>query len=380
MFESLSRRFDALPWHQIWAFGERAGAALAVAVVVFLALTHVHDRIAHWLRNAPASGHPAARIAAAVVSRTPRISIALGSLAFAIAAFSLLRGWMRPVFVMLLVVQVGLWLSAIFDSLMRYYATVKRADHKSFANANSLVRVLTETIVWSVVLIVVLSNFGINVSAMIAGLGIGGIAIGLAAQGIFADLFGSLAIVFDKPFVQGDFIVFGSESGTIEHVGIKSTRVRALSGEQIVLSNASLLAATIHNHQRLHERRVLLPFGVTYQTSHAKMRTIPDVVRRIVERVGDVRFERCHFKAFGDSALEFETVYYVQSPAYMRYMDVQQAINLEIMRRFAEMKIDFAYPSQTVFFGDPGAALGASSNGGGGRTAAAGPVHHSPPS
>lgn len=344
--------FDSVPWPSVWQEGTRIGGAILVASVIMLALSFVHDRISRWLKGADAGRHPALQIAASVVVRTPRVSLAAASIAIAIAVFSLFQGWMRPVLVVMLMVQAGLWLSSFLNALMHYYATRLQADKKAFANAHSLIRVLVETTIWSIVFVLVLSNFGINVTAMIAGLGIGGIAIGLAAQGIFADLFGSMAIVFDKPFVQGDFIVFGEESGTIENVGIKSTRIRALSGEQIVLSNASLLATTIHNYQRLHERRIVFSFGVTYQTPYGQVRQISDVVRRMIEQASGTRFDRCHFKSFGDSALEFEAVYYVLSPDYARYMDIQQGINLEIMRRFEEMEVEFAYPTQTVFFGN----------------------------
>lgn len=239
------------------------------------------------------------------------------------------------------------------EALLARYALRRAAAHKALANAYSLVRVLTETVLWSVVAILVLSNFGINVTAMIAGLGIGGIAIGLAAQGLFADLFGSLAIVFDRPFVQGDFIVFGDKSGTIENVGIKSTRIRALSGEQIVLSNTNLLNSVIHNYQRLHERRIVFEFGIAYQTPYMRVREISDIVRSVIEEADFTRFERCHFKNLGDSALLFEAVYHVLSPDYALYMDTQQHINLEIMRRFEKFNVQFAYPTHKVFVGSP---------------------------
>lgn len=341
-----------ISWPDVWALAPRIGGAFALAAVIYWALSWVHDRIARSLSNDAAAQHAVFRIAAAVVVRTPRISLAAGACAAAIAAFGLFAGWMRPVLVLMLAAQAGLWLSSFLDALLRFYARQRGTDNRNFANAYSLMRVMMETIIWSIVFVVVLSNFGIDVTAMIAGLGIGGIAIGLAAQGIFADLFGSLAIVFDKPFVQGDFIVFGDNSGTIENVGIKSTRIRALTGEQIVLSNSALLAMTIHNYQRLRERRIVFDFGITYQTPYAVVKQLSGLVRAVIESTAEARFERCHFKAFGDSALEFEIVYHVLSSSYARYMDVQQDINLELMRRFEELGVDFAYPTQTVFFAE----------------------------
>ncbi|HVU22131.1 MAG TPA: mechanosensitive ion channel family protein, partial [Rhizomicrobium sp.] len=252
------------------------------------------------------------------------------------------------VFVAALIVQAGLWGVTFIDAMSRRFLE-RQGDPRSMASAISLVRVLSRTVLWSIVLLSILRTMGIDVTAMIAGLGIGGIAIGLAAQGIFADLFGSLAIVFDKPFDQGDYITFGDTAGTIEHVGVKSTRIRALTGEQVVLSNSALLQHTIRNFQRLQERRVLFSLGVTYQTPHEKVGAIPGMVRDAIARAGCTRFDRCHFKEFGDSALLFEVAYYVLTADFHTHMDTRQAINLEIMRRFAEQGIEFAYPTQTLF-------------------------------
>ena len=187
----------------------------------------------------------------------------------------------------------------------------------------------------------------------------GGIAIALAAQNILGDLFASLSIVLDKPFVVGDFLIIGDFLGSVEKVGIKTTRLRSLSGEQLVFSNNDLLNSRIRNYGRMYERRVVFSLGVTYQTPSEKLKRIPDIVRKAVEAQEnvreavetqeDVRFDRAHFQKYGDFALIFEIVYYVLSADYAQYMDVQQAINLRIYEDFEENEIEFAYPTQTVY-------------------------------
>jgi small-conductance mechanosensitive channel len=340
-----SLSFDS---HALTAFAVTYGGAAAFAIVVYWAFAIGRDWLVDLLRRYSRGSVP--EVAAAVLARTSRISIAVAALALSAAAFGMWRPWIGVVLSVAMMVQIGLWLSLFLNMLIVGYASRHSAGQGALANAVSLVRVLVEVAVWSIVLLVVFSTLGINVTAMVAGLGIGGIAIGLAAQGIFADLFSSLAIVFDRPFVQGDFVVFGDKAGTVENVGIKSTRLRALTGEQLVLSNANLLSQTIHNYQKLRERRILFGFGVTYQTPYALMRQIPLCVRKIVSEIESARFDRCHFKALGDSALEFEVVYFVLDADYNRYMDIQQTINLELMRQFEDMGIEFAYPTQTLFF------------------------------
>jgi small-conductance mechanosensitive channel len=211
------------------------------------------------------------------------------------------------------------------------------------------IRFASSLVLVTLVALIVLDNAGINVTALVAGVGIGGIALALAAQKILANLFGAVSIVLDKPFVIGDFIVTGNLMGTVESIGMKTTRLRALSGEQLVFPNDDLLSSRIQNFQRMTERRVVLAFGVVYATPPQALRRINDIVKDAVARQADTRFERCHFKNFGPSSLDFECVYYVLSPDYTAYMDVQQAINLEVLQSLAAEGIAFAYPTQTVY-------------------------------
>jgi small-conductance mechanosensitive channel len=202
--------------------------------------------------------------------------------------------------------------------------------------------------IWLVLILVALDNLGINIKTLIAGLGISGIAVALAVQNILGDLFASLSIVLDKPFVIGDFIIVNEYLGTVENVGLKTTRIRSLSGEQLVFSNGDLLKSRIRNFKRMYERRVVFSIGVLYQTPYEKLRLIPKMIREIIENQKPVRFDRAHFKEYGDYSLKFEIVYWIHSPDYNIYMDIQQAINLEIYKKFEETDIAFAYPTQTL--------------------------------
>lgn len=255
--------------------------------------------------------------------------------------------------VIALVVQAALWANrAIGFWLTRQRERFAESDPGAVTTLQGLSYVI-RLAVWSAALLVLLDNLGVDVTALVAGLGVGGIAVALAVQNVLGDLFASLSIVLDKPFVIGDFIVVGEQSGTVERVGLKTTRVRSLSGEQLVFSNSDLLSSRIRNFKRMQERRVVFSFGVTYQTPRAEVEAIPSMVREIIEATEGTRFDRSHFKGFGDSALLFEAVYFVLSADYALYMDLQQAINLAVMERFEARGIEFAYPTTTVHLVGP---------------------------
>jgi small-conductance mechanosensitive channel len=209
--------------------------------------------------------------------------------------------------------------------------------------------VLINIFVWVIGIVFLMDNLGFNISAVVAGLGIGGIAIALAAQAILGDLFSYFVIFFDRPFEVGDFITVQDKVGTVEYTGIKTTRMRALTGEQLVFSNTDLTNSRIHNFKKLQERRILFRLGVVYQTPAAQLEEIPKIVREIIESHGDVRFDRGHFASYGDFSLNFEFVYFVLGSEYVKYMDTQQSINLKIYAEFEKRGIEFAYPTQTLF-------------------------------
>ena len=217
------------------------------------------------------------------------------------------------------------------------------------ATASDMVKLIAQIILWILGIIFVLSNLGIEVTSLIAGLGIGGIAIAFALQGVLGDLFASFSIYFDKPFRIGDFIVIGADSGTVEKIGIKSTRIRTLQGEELVVSNAELTSARVQNFKKMNERRIVSQFGITYETPQELVHKVPETVRDIFQSITGARLDRVHFTTFADSALLFEMVYFIESSAYGEYLDRQERFNFELMRRFAEMGIEFAYPTQTIY-------------------------------
>ena len=252
--------------------------------------------------------------------------------------------------VLALLLQAGFWAGAIVSYFLSAYRKKAEVDDPGVATAMGAVGFLASVAVWSIIFLIALDTLGIDITALIAGLGVGGIAIALAVQNVLGDLFASLSIILDKPFVVGDFIILGDEHlGTVEHVGLKTTRIRALSGEQLVVSNSDLLSSRIRNFKRMQERRIVFEVGVTYGTPADKLRQIPEIIREAVESCDNTRFDRSHFKAFGDSALIFETVYYMGVPDYNAYMDTQQAINLDLYERFEAMDLEFAFPTQTLF-------------------------------
>ena len=208
---------------------------------------------------------------------------------------------------------------------------------------------IIQIVVWALGILFLIDNLGFDITTLVAGLGIGGIAIALAAQTVLGDLFSYLVIFFDKPFEIGDFIIVEDKMGTVEYIGIKTTRLRTLGGEQLVCSNTDLTNSRVHNYKRMEERRAVFTFGVVYNTPAAKLKIIPALVRKIIEDLDSTRFDRAHFKSFGESSLDFEVVYYILSADFNVYMDKQQSINLRIFELFEKEQIEFAFPTQTVF-------------------------------
>jgi small-conductance mechanosensitive channel len=277
------------------------------------------------------------------------------SLAFIVTGCAVLVGaWLpvsdgvhrllRSAFVVACVYQAGMWGDGVIAILLDRRAAAGGATATTLAALGFLGRL----VLWSALILLALENLGVNVTALVAGLGIGGVALALAVQNVLGDLLASVAILLDRPFELGDFIVIDDIMGAVEHIGVKTTRVRSLSGEQIIVGNAQLLGSRIRNYKRMSERRVVFSLGVTYETPHALVARVPGLIREAIERQEGVRFDRAHFQKYGDFALLFEMVYYVLSPDYNRYMDVQQAINLDILACFEREGIEFAYPTQTL--------------------------------
>lgn len=239
-------------------------------------------------------------------------------------------------------------LSATFKKFIHSYIH-KEEDSESKEKQAAGLLVVANIFIWMLGIIFLIDNFGYNVTTLIAGLGVGGIAIALAAQTVLGDLFSYFVIFFDRPFRIGDFIAVGDKNGVIEYIGIKTTRIRTLSGEQLVCSNTDLTNSRLHNYKLMERRRVLFSLGVTYQTGYEQLSEIPEIVKDIITSKDKVQFDRGHFSAYGDFSLNFEFVYFVLDPNYNIYMDIQQDIYLHIFKEFEAKGIEFAYPTQTLY-------------------------------
>jgi small-conductance mechanosensitive channel len=317
--------------------------ALAVYLILRVALRFVGQR------SASTAGQTETHVddlLAQMLSRTRQWTLIAVSLLLASRLLELPGRWETRVdylWFLVIGIQIGLWLNQAIS-----YWVERRLSQKQGSAGNPVITTILSWILrlflWTLVVLAVLANMGVNITAMVASLGIGGVAVALAVQNILGDLFASAAIGLDKPFEIGDFIVFGDVAGTVEHVGLKTTRIRALSGEQIVCSNTQLLTNTIHNYKRMAQRRIQFGFSIAQTTTAEDLEQIPTIVREAVEATGNARFDRAHFKEFGESALNFEVVYFVTSPDYNVYMDVQQAVNLTLKQRLDALQIELGVP------------------------------------
>jgi small-conductance mechanosensitive channel len=256
---------------------------------------------------------------------------------------------------MLFLAQVGLWAGLA----LRFYLEMKeleRGADRVFAGSLSIINFIARMLIWSLLILVALENFGVNITALLAGLGVGGVAVALALQNVLGDLFASLSIALDKPFVVGDTLVIDTFIGKVEYIGIKSTRLRSDTGEQIILSNADILKSRVRNFGRAQEQRALATIRVTYETPPDTLRKIPVLLESIVREQANARFERCHLKTLGDSALHFELSYFVQQPSLNPLLDLQQAVNFRILDEFRRLGVEFDYPTQRVILATPRAA------------------------
>ncbi len=271
-------------------------------------------------------------------------------LSFYVASRSLVMGsygvYAQRLLVIATFIQIAFWATALLNGVLRRWS--HRADRPANATAVIAFRFIGRVIIWSLCLLLMLDNLGVKVVSLMAGLGVGGIAVALAVQNILGDLFSSISIVLDKPFEIGDTISVGDCTGAVEHIGLKTTRLRSVTGEQLILSNSDLLGSRIRNFKRMNERRVLLTFGVSYQTPAELLPVIPGLLREAVQSQANIRFDRAHLSKLAPYSIDFEMVYWVTVPDYMAHMDAQQALLLQVASSFAGRGIEFAYPTQTV--------------------------------
>ncbi len=259
-----------------------------------------------------------------------------------------IKGVVTQLTIVATLVQVAIWATRFLTEWSLEIRQSKDGADAARATTVGALSMLGKVTIWVIVLLFVLDNLGVNITALATGLGIGGVAVALALQNILGDLFASLSISLDKPFIIGDFITVDGFLGTVEHVGLKTTRLRSLSGELLVFSNADLLKSRIRNFKHMTERRVVFKIGIEYGTPIDKVRTVPATLRTIIEQEPFTRFDRAHFQQFGAYSLDFEVVYFVLAPDYMAYMDAQQNINLKLYQAFKDQGIEFAFPTQVV--------------------------------
>lgn len=333
-----------------WAF---AGLLMVAVVCVLALLRYVVSRVVGALAKRTTTGlgdHFAQVVASTRLWLLFPLALLAGASALELP--TKLEHVVNLVVVVALLLQVVLWINGSIGFWLGRQVEKRRGVDGEGVTALTLLGFAARVVVWVLMLLLILDQLGFDITALVAGLGIGGIAIALAVQNILGDLFASLSIVLDKPFVVGDAIAVDDLTGTVEYIGLKTTRVRSLGGEMIIFANNELLKSRIRNLKRMYERRVVFTVQVTYGTPLEKLESIPGILRAAVERRKQTRFDRAHLKEFADSALAFEVVYYVLAPEYNLFMDTQQAINLEIYRRFSEDHIEFAYPTHTVFLHD----------------------------
>lgn len=331
-FPELYARYGAL-------WGAWLGA-LALAVVLFIGITSLLNVIRRRATARVAAGtHPYASVALAVTARSNRLIIALLALMVSLRLTQAVfpwQGWISDhLWFVLLALQIALWLDVACSNMIVIMGDRARASRVTM----TLLSMLLRMVIWVIALLAILDNLDVNITALVTSLGIGGVAVALAVQTILSDLFASISIGLDKPFEVGDFVVFGSVAGSIEHIGLKTTRIRSLGGEQIVCSNTELLRQTIQNYKRMDQRRVVFTLRVPYDTPVDTLTEVPRDIKTQIESQAATKFDRAHVASFGDHGLEIEAVYYIMSADYNRYMDTQQEINFGILRALAARNV-----------------------------------------
>lgn len=324
-----------------------AGATLVSYLVLQTALKIVTNRLRKLSKGSP-SGFTG--MFAEMLSRTSQLLLIAMALLIGLKFAELPDRWestMSHGWFIALAFQIALWL----DTAVHLWMDSLTRDGKARNPVTTtIIGIMLRIVVWTMILLSILANLGVDITAMVASLGVGGIAIALAVQTLLSDVFASLSIGIDKPFEIGDFVVFGDIAGNIEHIGLKTTRIRSLSGEQVVCANADLLAQTIHNYKRMNTRRIVFKFGISYKTPASKLREVSQLARRIIEDIKLAKFDRAHFLAFDNSQLTYEVVYIMQTADYNAYMDVQEEINLRLLEGIHELEVDFAHPIRQVEF------------------------------
>jgi small-conductance mechanosensitive channel len=331
-----------------------------VFVVVWAALWIVRELIASRYKKSSTHRNPTLiRLIAYLIGNTKQFlffAVALDAAQQSLTLPDKIQRIVSTTVMILVLVQVGLWAGRA----VRFYLEMKeleRGADRVFAGSLDIINFVSRMLIWSLLVLVALDNLGVNITALLAGLGVGGVAVALALQNVLGDLFASLSIALDKPFVIGDNLTIDAFIGKVEHIGIKTTRLRSEGGEQIILSNADILKSRVRNFGRLPELRIIATIRLKYETPAEKLKQLPKLLEGIVREHAQARFERCHLKTLGESSFQFELSYFVQQPAVNPMLDLQQAVNFRIIEEMRRLGVEFAYPAQLVFL-DRHAAAG----------------------
>ncbi|WP_312817370.1 mechanosensitive ion channel family protein [Atlantibacter subterraneus] len=331
------------------AFWINLAIVVAVTLIVYWIINRLlafaYKTIQNWRNGHPGSGD-LRFIIFDMLQKTSKILILVTAFLFSLRFAALpdrLFSTISQAWFLVIAIQMAIWLDQGVQSWMRHLLRAPDANRNPVTLV--ILGMILRVLVWSMMFLSILANAGVDITALVASLGVGGIAIALAVQTVLSDVFASLSIGFDKPFEIGDFVVFNDVAGNIEHIGLKTTRIRSLSGEQIVCANANLLQQTIHNYKRMQTRRIVFTFGVASTTPPEKLRIIGDMVKEIINDVGNTRFDRAHFLSFDQDRLTFEVVHIVATADYNKYMDIQQEINIRIIEQLNDNDIELALPS-----------------------------------
>ncbi len=336
------------------------GTGIATLLVLLVLRGFVRSRYAKYARTGE---RQFLELPFQILSRTTTLFLAIVAIFIGLNALEMpdrVRTFVNSALAVAVFFQLGVWCSTSVTVWIDRRRQLSMERDRASLTSLVIIGFVGQLLVWALMLLLALDNLGINITALLAGLGVGGIAVALAVQNVLGDLLASLSIALDKPFVLGDTITVDGLNGTVEQIGLKTTRLRAPSGEQIIISNADLLKSRLRNFQSLAERRNEFRIGVAYETPRELLRQIPQMIQSVIEKQPLARFDRCHLAKFGDSSLEFETVYKVDSAEYGKYMDIQQAVYLEIHAEFERAGIKFAYPTRSIWLA--GASTGDSKN------------------
>lgn len=327
--------------------------AVVIFLVTFTVLPLLKSYLERLMKRYPAENQSTAvKLILRLIPRTSQIVVWVVALNAAERFLDFSRNVERGLHFLIQVglwFQIGLWGMTIIEYYLEHQHRARLNRDPGFASSLGIINFIARFMIWALVSLLALDNLGVNITTLVAGLGVGGIAVALAVQTLLGDLLASLSITLDKPFAVGDNLTLDDIQGKVEHIGVRSTRLRSVGGEQIIISNADLVKSRVRNFGRMDERRGMLAIGVTYETPREKVQRVAAIIEQSIRAQRNVRLERCHFKEFGPSSLNFEAVFFVLEPKLDALMDAQHAINFRILEAFERESIEFAYPTQKLF-------------------------------